>query len=60
MAGSEAADLQVLERTLGIRIERTQMDEAWVEPPRKLDPNAPKTRSIVSLPGESFALRTRA
>jgi ATP-dependent RNA helicase RhlE len=59
-AGSEAADLQTLERTLGIRLERTQLDETWVEPPRKADPNAPKTRSIVSLPGESFALRTRA
>jgi ATP-dependent RNA helicase RhlE len=58
-AGSETADLQILERTLGIRIERTQIDENWVEPPRKLDPNAPQTRSIVSLPGESFALRTR-
>jgi ATP-dependent RNA helicase RhlE len=59
-AGSEAADLQILERTLGIRLERSQLDEAWVEPPRKADPNAPKTRSISSLPGESFALRTRA
>jgi ATP-dependent RNA helicase RhlE len=59
-AGSETADLQTLERTLGIRLERTQLDETWVEPPRKADPNAPKTRSIVSLPGESFALRTRA
>jgi ATP-dependent RNA helicase RhlE len=60
MAGSETADLQILERTLGIRLERTQLDETWVEPPRKADPNAPKTRSISSLPGESFALRTRA
>jgi ATP-dependent RNA helicase RhlE len=60
MAGSETADLQILERTLGIRLERAQLDETWVEPPRKADPNAPKTRSISSLPGESFALRTRA
>jgi ATP-dependent RNA helicase RhlE len=59
-AGSEAADLQVLERTLGIRIERTSMDQNWVEPARKADPNAPKTRTIMSLPGESFALSNRA
>jgi ATP-dependent RNA helicase RhlE len=58
-AGSEAADLQGLERTLGIRIERTELDDNWVEPPRKIDPKAPKTRTITSLPGESFQLATR-
>jgi hypothetical protein len=58
-AGSEAADLHGLERTLGIRIERAELDESWVEPPRQVDPNAPKTRTITSLPGESFQLATR-
>ena len=58
-AGSEAADLQGLERTLGIRIERTLLDDSWVQPPRKIDPNAPKTRTISSLPGETFQCATR-
>jgi ATP-dependent RNA helicase RhlE len=58
-AGSEAADLHSLERTLGIKMERAELDGAWVEPPRKADPNAPKTRTISSLPGESFQLATR-
>jgi len=57
-AGSEAADLQTLERTLGIRIERSELDGSWVEPPREIDPDAPKTRTIALLPGESFQLAT--
>ncbi len=59
-AGAEAADLQVLERTLGIRIERAELDGSWTEPIRQPDPNAPRTRTIASLPGESFALASRA
>lgn len=58
-AGSEAADLQKLERTLGIRIERTQLDRTWNEP-AKVDENLPQSRTIGLLPGESFQRGARA
>jgi len=58
-AGSEAADLQKLERTLGIRIERTQLDRTWSEP-AKVDENLPQSRTIGLLPGESFQRGARA
>jgi ATP-dependent RNA helicase RhlE len=58
-AGSEAADLQKLERTLGIRIERTQLDRTWNEP-AKVDKNLPQSRTIGLLPGESFQRGARA
>lgn len=52
-AGSEAADLQKMERALGIRLERKQL-ENWMEPARKVVDDAPPSRTITALPGESF------
>ncbi len=52
-AGGEAAELQKLERTLGIRLERAALDSSWTEPV-KVDDALPASRTIVCLPGESF------
>lgn len=58
-AGSEAADLQKMERTLGIRLERKQLDEMKMEPVA-VDASLRASRTIISLPGESFQRGSRA
>jgi ATP-dependent RNA helicase RhlE len=53
VSGAEVLELRHIERTLQLRIERTQIDPS-LEQPKRLVQNTLATRTLISLPGEVF------
>ena len=53
VAGAEVLELRHIERTLQLRIERTQIDPS-LEQPKRFVQNTLATRTLISLPGEVF------
>jgi ATP-dependent RNA helicase RhlE len=54
VAGAEVLELRQIERTLQLRIERTQMDNSEYERPRRAVQNTLASRTLTRLPGEVF------
>ena len=54
VAGAEILELRQIERTLRLRIERTELDPAAAQPPRRFIENTLATRTLTALPGEVF------
>jgi ATP-dependent RNA helicase RhlE len=54
VAGAEVLELRQIERTLQLRIERTQMDSSEYERPRRAVQNTLASRTLTRLPGEVF------
>jgi ATP-dependent RNA helicase RhlE len=53
-AGAEVMELRQIERALRLKIERLQMGEEMVGPPRRLIQNTLASRTLTALPGEVF------
>lgn len=53
-AGAEVIELRLIERTLKLKIERTQMTTATDAPPRRVVQNTLASRTLTALPGEVF------
>jgi len=54
VAGAEVLDLRQIERTLQMRIEREQIENAEFEQPRRIIQNTLASRTLTALPGEVF------
>ena len=54
VAGAEILELRQIERTLRLRIERTELNPAAAQPPRRFIENTLATRTLTALPGEVF------
>ena len=54
VAGAEILELRQIERTLRLRIERTELDPAAAQAPRRFIENTLATRTLTALPGEVF------
>jgi len=54
VAGPEVLELRHIERSLQLRIERTQIDMAAAGPPRRIVQNTLVSRTLTALPGEVF------
>jgi len=53
-AGAEVLELRQIERTLKLKIERTQTEMATGAPPRRMIQNTLASRTLTALPGEVF------
>ena len=53
-AGAEVLELRQIERTLKLKIERTQTGTATDAPPRRMIQNTLASRTLTALPGEVF------
>jgi ATP-dependent RNA helicase RhlE len=53
-AGAEVLELRQIERTLKLRMERTQTEMATSAPPRRMIQNTLASRTLTALPGEVF------
>jgi ATP-dependent RNA helicase RhlE len=54
VAGAEVLELRQIERTLRLRMERTQVDSVASEQPRRIIQNTLASRTLAALPGEVF------
>ncbi len=54
VAGAEVLELRQIERTLKLRMERTEMDAGAAAPPRRIIQNTLVSRTLTALPGEVF------
>lgn len=54
VAGAEVLELRQIERTLRLRMERTQIDSVASEQPRRIIQNTLASRTLAALPGEVF------
>jgi ATP-dependent RNA helicase RhlE len=54
VAGAEVLELRQIERTLQLRIERTQIDPSAGERPKRFIENTLASRTLTALPGEVF------
>jgi ATP-dependent RNA helicase RhlE len=54
VAGVEVIELRNIERTLKLRIERTQIDPSAPEQPKRFVQNTLASRTLTALPGEVF------
>jgi ATP-dependent RNA helicase RhlE len=54
VAGAEVLELCQIERTLKLKMERTQTDTTMAPPPRRMIQNTLASRTLTALPGEVF------
>jgi ATP-dependent RNA helicase RhlE len=54
VSGAEVIELRNIERTLKLRIERTQIDASGGEQPKRVVQNTLASRTLTALPGEVF------
>ena len=54
VAGAEVLELRQIERTLKLRMERTEMETSAYEQPRRMIQNTLASRTLTALPGEVF------
>jgi len=54
VAGAEVLELRQIERTLRLRIERTELNPSAAQRPKRFIENTLATRTLTALPGEVF------